>query len=92
MSYNGGCVVAMKGKDCVAIATDHRFGIQVKFENLQNHPAKKNLNSRSFLGTNDCNKLRESISSEQAHVLGISWSPDGHNNSLQAIDVPQEFV
>lgn len=29
MAYNGGCVVAMAGKDCVAIATDHRFGIQV---------------------------------------------------------------
>jgi len=30
MAYNGGCVVAMKGKECVAIATDHRFGIQVR--------------------------------------------------------------
>lgn len=29
MAYNGGCVVAMAGKDCVAIGTDHRFGIQV---------------------------------------------------------------
>lgn len=28
MSYNGGCVVAMKGKGCVAIASDRRFGIQ----------------------------------------------------------------
>lgn len=28
MAYNGGCVIAMKGKDCVAIATDKRFGIQ----------------------------------------------------------------
>lgn len=30
MAYNGGCVVAMKGKDCVAIATDLRFGIQAQ--------------------------------------------------------------
>uniref|UniRef100_A0A1B0DF29 Proteasome subunit beta n=1 Tax=Phlebotomus papatasi TaxID=29031 RepID=A0A1B0DF29_PHLPP len=30
LAYNGGCVVAMKGKDCVAIATDHRFGIQAQ--------------------------------------------------------------
>lgn len=30
LSYNGGCVVAMKGKDCVAIATDHRFGVQAQ--------------------------------------------------------------
>lgn len=30
MAYNGGCVLAMKGKDCVAIATDKRFGVQGK--------------------------------------------------------------
>lgn len=29
MAYNGGCVVAMTGKNCVAIGTDHRFGVQV---------------------------------------------------------------
>lgn len=28
MSYNGGCVVAMAGKNCVAIASDKRFGIR----------------------------------------------------------------
>mmetsp|Transcript_47752 Transcript_47752/g.79220 ORF Transcript_47752/g.79220 Transcript_47752/m.79220 type:complete len:205 (-) Transcript_47752:260-874(-) len=28
MEYNGGAVVAMKGKDCVAIACDRRFGTQ----------------------------------------------------------------
>lgn len=30
MAYNGGAVLAMKGKDCVAIATDKRFGVQGK--------------------------------------------------------------
>lgn len=30
MNYNGGCVIAMKGKDCVAIASDRRFGVQGK--------------------------------------------------------------
>lgn len=30
LSYNGGCVIAMKGKDCVAIATDRRFGVQAQ--------------------------------------------------------------
>lgn len=30
MSYNGGAVVAMKGKDCVAIAADKRFGVQLR--------------------------------------------------------------
>nr|CAH0102637.1 unnamed protein product [Daphnia galeata] len=28
LSYNGGCVLAMKGKGCVAIASDRRFGVQ----------------------------------------------------------------
>ena len=28
MSYNGAAVVAMMGKDCVAIASDRRFGVQ----------------------------------------------------------------
>jgi 20S proteasome subunit beta 3 len=30
MAYNGGAVVAMKGKDCVAIAADRRFGVQLQ--------------------------------------------------------------
>jgi len=30
MSYNGGVAVAMKGKECVAIACDKRYGIQNK--------------------------------------------------------------
>lgn len=28
MEYNGGCVLAMVGKDSVAIASDLRFGVQ----------------------------------------------------------------
>ncbi|XP_066917105.1 proteasome subunit beta type-3-like [Clytia hemisphaerica] len=30
MSYNGSALVAMKGKDCVAIASDLRYGIQLQ--------------------------------------------------------------
>lgn len=30
LAYNGAAVVAMKGKDCVAIASDLRFGIQAQ--------------------------------------------------------------
>ena len=30
MSYNGGVAVAMKGKECVAIACDKRYGVQNK--------------------------------------------------------------
>lgn len=28
LSYNGGVAVAMKGKECVAIACDKRYGVQ----------------------------------------------------------------
>jgi 20S proteasome subunit beta 3 len=28
MAYNGGSVVAMTGKNCIAIASDKRFGLQ----------------------------------------------------------------
>ncbi len=30
MSYNGGAIVAMKGKNCVAIASDLRYGVQAQ--------------------------------------------------------------
>ncbi|KAK7074908.1 Proteasome subunit beta type-3 [Halocaridina rubra] len=30
LNYNGGCVVAMRGKNCVAIACDLRFGVQAQ--------------------------------------------------------------
>ncbi|KAL1788461.1 proteasome subunit beta type-3, partial [Sigmodon hispidus] len=30
MSYNGGAIMAKKGKNCVAIAADWRFGIQAQ--------------------------------------------------------------
>ncbi|RZF49090.1 hypothetical protein LSTR_LSTR008376 [Laodelphax striatellus] len=30
LSYNGGALVAMTGKDCVAIASDKRFGVQLQ--------------------------------------------------------------
>lgn len=29
LDYNGGCVVAMAGKECVAIASDRRLGVQL---------------------------------------------------------------
>lgn len=30
LAYNGGAIIAMKGKNCVAIASDKRFGIQAQ--------------------------------------------------------------
>lgn len=49
MDYNGGCVVAMKGKDCVAIATDHRFG--VRYNTIDTNFEKVfQMNPHMFLG------------------------------------------
>ena len=30
LSYNGGAVVAMKGKNCVALASDLRYGVELR--------------------------------------------------------------
>ena len=30
LAYNGAAIIAMTGKDCVAIAADRRFGIQAQ--------------------------------------------------------------
>ncbi|CAF3915620.1 unnamed protein product [Rotaria magnacalcarata] len=35
MSYNGGVALAMKGKECVAIACDKRYGVQTVSERLR---------------------------------------------------------
>eukprot|EP00755_Sulcionema_specki_P017166 Sspe_Gene.63770::Locus_36921_Transcript_1_1_Confidence_1.000_Length_732::g.63770::m.63770/K02735/PSMB3; 20S proteasome subunit beta 3 len=48
-AYNGGAVVAMAGKDCVAIASDNRFGTQfntIARDNVKIHE----LNGRTFVG------------------------------------------
>ena len=30
LAYNGAAIIAMKGKDCVGIAADRRFGVQAQ--------------------------------------------------------------
>lgn len=35
LAYNGGAIVAMKGKNCVAIASDRRYGIQLQTINTE---------------------------------------------------------
>ncbi|XP_071811726.1 proteasome subunit beta type-3-like [Apostichopus japonicus] len=35
MSYNGSAIVAMRGKNCVAIASDRRFGIQAQTVSME---------------------------------------------------------
>lgn len=49
LSYNGGAIVAMTGKNCVAIACDKRFGIQHQTLAF-NMPKVKQLNSKTFVG------------------------------------------
>lgn len=49
LAYNGGCVVAMRGKDCVAIATDRRFGIQAQTIETDFEKVFQ-INPRMFLG------------------------------------------
>lgn len=49
LAYNGGCCIAMKGKDCVAIATDHRFGVQAQTVDITFEKVFK-FNSHLFLG------------------------------------------
>ncbi|KAM7363143.1 proteasome subunit beta type-3 [Cochliomyia hominivorax] len=49
LAYNGGCVVAMRGKDCVAIATDRRFGVQAQTIETDFEKVFK-INPRMFLG------------------------------------------
>lgn len=49
LAYNGGCVVAMRGKDCVAIATDRRFGVQAQTIETDFEKVFQ-VNPRMFLG------------------------------------------
>eukprot|EP01092_Planopodium_desertum_P010944 TRINITY_DN4961_c0_g1_i1.p1 TRINITY_DN4961_c0_g1~~TRINITY_DN4961_c0_g1_i1.p1 ORF type:complete len:215 (+),score=30.76 TRINITY_DN4961_c0_g1_i1:39-647(+) len=50
MAYNGGCVVAMVGKKCVAIASDLRYGAQQQTI-AANMPKVHKMHDKCFLGT-----------------------------------------
>uniref|UniRef100_A0A0K8TRX2 Proteasome subunit beta n=1 Tax=Tabanus bromius TaxID=304241 RepID=A0A0K8TRX2_TABBR len=49
LAYNGGCCVAMRGKNCVAIASDHRFGVQAQTVDTTFEKVFQ-INPRMFLG------------------------------------------
>jgi 20S proteasome subunit beta 3 len=49
LEYNGGAVVAMVGKNCVAIASDRRFGIQQQTVSKNMQKVFK-INDQTFLG------------------------------------------
>jgi len=49
LEYNGGAVVAMVGKECVAIASDLRFGVQAQTLAM-NMPKIHKINDRCLIG------------------------------------------
>jgi len=49
MSYNGSALVAMKGKNCVAIASDHRYGVQMQTIAMNFHKIFQ-MNDQLYLG------------------------------------------
>ena len=50
MSINGGAIVAMRGKNCVAIASDLRFGVQAMTISTNNPKVFPLPSSKSYLG------------------------------------------
>lgn len=50
MSINGGAVVAMRGKNCVAIASDLRFGVQAMTISTNNPKVFPLPSSKSYIG------------------------------------------
>lgn len=49
LEYNGAAIIAMTGKDCVAIAADRRFGIQAQTVSM-NFQKIFQMNDKLFLG------------------------------------------
>jgi len=49
MSYNGGACIAMTGKDCVAIASDLRYGIQLQTVGM-NFPKVFEMGPKLYIG------------------------------------------
>mmetsp|Transcript_47636 Transcript_47636/g.112371 ORF Transcript_47636/g.112371 Transcript_47636/m.112371 type:complete len:202 (-) Transcript_47636:742-1347(-) len=48
MEYNGGCVIAMGGKNCLAVASDLRFGLE-NFTQGLNTPKMFRINQKMFI-------------------------------------------
>jgi len=60
MEYNGGTVVAMVGKQCVAIASDLRFGIQAQTLAMD-CPKIWKINDKCFLGLSGLMTDRQTV-------------------------------
>lgn len=71
MEYNGGCVVAMLGKNCVAIASDLRFGVQAQTLTT-NFPKIYKVTDKALLGlaglASDCITLYPSFFSSYVSI------------------------
>ena len=49
LSYNGAAIIAMKGKDCVAIAADKRLGVQAQTVSM-NFQKIFEMNDKLYIG------------------------------------------
>jgi 20S proteasome subunit beta 3 len=67
LEYNGGAVVAMVGKNCVAIASDKRFGIRQQTVGTEMQKIFK-VHDKCFLGMTG---LATDI--QTVYVLIIKW-------------------
>nr|UXY87243.1 structural maintenance of chromosomes 2 [Cryptomonas sp.] len=76
MDYNGGCVIVMGGKNCIAIASDLRFGNK-QFTNSCNTPRIFKINKKLFIALSGLLGDISSIKHELEHRLSIYALKEG---------------
>lgn len=76
MEYNGGSVVAMVGKDCVAIASDLRLGSQSL--GISSNFQKVNISCVRVQTAH----LVKGLSDNGSHILGPAWTRDRCNDTV----------
>lgn len=82
MEYNGAAVVAMTGKDCVAIASDLRYGVQ-QLTLASNKPKVKSKMSFKFVLILTNQKKKRSFESMRESSLVFLDLPQTSKPSLR---------
>ena len=77
MEYNGGCVIAMTGKNCVAIAADRRFGIRNNVRFLLYECKATN----EMICADHRNKYAKNMSSQRSSDDWNVWSCHGYTDT-----------